>query len=422
MMGWQEAGLKNMDVIKKLTVLVFPLWLAACAPKTANTVFPENTSQSSKCQYNRIAGHYLVMWENGSVTAHEDADTDHFVEHFVKPNLDQIHYVEYDKTIKLATVNSESVVGGAPDWGQTMTEADGVWSQGITGQNILVGVTDQGMDYNHPQLTPRLAINAIESAGQPGKDDDGNGLIDDVYGWDFSSGGPTPTLGTLEVSAHGTHVAGIIAADHTKGPVKGMAPDAHVIPAAFLDSTGSGATSAAISALNYAASRGAKIINASWGGDRCSLALQSTMQAINDQGILLVVAAGNEGHDLDVFPDYPAVLNLSNQITVGALRSDGYLDSYSNHSYHFVQLAAPGTHIYSTYPRNNFGYMDGTSMAAPFVSGAAALLWSARPAATAAQIRQALLTGVDSGPYRVETQGRLNVRKALEALKQMIGN
>jgi subtilisin family serine protease len=140
------------------------------------------------------------------------------------------------------------------------------------------------------------------------------------------------------------------------------------------------------------------------------------MQALSDKGILLVTAAGNDGHDLDGSPDYPAVLKLPNQLTVGALRSDGYVDYYSNSSYTFVQLVAPGTNILSTVVANKIGYMTGTSMATPFVSGAAALLWSARPQATAAQIRQALMAGVDPGNYRVETQGRLNVAKALAKL------
>lgn len=414
-----------MDVdVKKLTFSAFVVFAAAaCSSKSSNTVFPENSSQSTSCKEQRIENRFIVTWEDGTISTHEDASSDRFVENFVNPHLQDIAHVEFDKVISVRTqgdLQTQAAIKDSKTWGQTLVEAPQVWAEGIEGQDVLVAVTDQGMDYEHPQIAPRIAVNAKELSGKPGIDDDGNGLVDDVYGWDFSTSTPTPKLGTSLGASHGTHVAGIIAADPTTGEVKGVAPKAKLIASAFLDKNGDGSTSGAIKALNYAADRGAKIINASWGGPGCSLSLQRTMEEISARGVLLVVAAGNEGNDLDQIPDYPAVLQLPTQITVGAIRSDGYLDSYSNTSYHFVHLAAPGTNIYSTILNDSSGYMTGTSMAAPFVSGAAALLWSARPLASAIEIRHAIIAGVDSGPYRVVTQGRLNMRKALEALKKLV--
>ncbi|PWU17081.1 MAG: alkaline serine protease, partial [Bdellovibrio sp.] len=182
---------------------------------------------------------------------------------------------------------------------------------------------------------------------------------------------------------------------------------------------GAGDTGGAIQALNYAAARGAKIINASWGGPTCSNILQATIENLSEQGLLIVVAAGNDGNDLDTMPEYPAVDQVPGQITVAAIRSSGFMDVYSNTSFNFVHIAAPGTGILSTVIDHGTALMSGTSMATPFVSGAAALLWGLRPQATAADIKSALLKSVDTGPYRVSSQGRLNVRKAVDEIKRM---
>ncbi len=405
--------------IHKILFFALLVFTTACA-KTANSVFGEanNTTQST-CSNTRIQNRFLVIWEDGRITAHTEENSEKFIENFVKPNLENIQNVEFDKMIRVATDVRTSADPTEPeDWGQTMSEAPALWAQGVRGQNIIVGVVDTGVDYSHPQLATRLAVNSQEFNGVVGFDDDSNGFIDDVYGWNFVDESAGPKL--LQDEDHGTHVSGIIAADSSSGSVKGMAPQAKIVPAKFLGGDGSGTTSGAIAALNYAVSRGAKIINASWGGSQCSLSLQKSFEKISAQGVLLMAAAGNEGHDLDVSPDYPAVINVPNQITVSAVRSDGYMAAFSNSSYQYAHIVAPGDHIFSLRPGNSTRYMNGTSMATPFVSGAAALLWSAKPNATAGQIRQAIVQGIDSGQYRVSSQGRLNVRKALDVLRTLI--
>jgi subtilisin family serine protease len=307
-----------------------------------------------------------------------------------------------------------------------MIHADAVWNQGFYGQGVTVAVVDTAVDITHPQLIPRFAINDKEANGKSGQDDDGNGYVDDILGWDFIRNAP-PAVITDNQVYHGTHVAGIIAADPTKGSMSGVAPQAKILQASFIDEN-NGSMSDAIKAIQYAAFRGARIINASWGGPDCSATLQETIAEVGNQGVLFVVASGNDGYDYDRLGptsyQYPAVFNLPNMLSVAATDALDQLTSFSNRSYSLVHIGAPGSDIRSTVPTitDSSGYrvLQGTSMATPFVSGAAALLWSAKPTATVAQIRQALVNSTDFRSYKVSTQGRLNVEKALTEIRRIV--
>jgi subtilisin family serine protease len=245
--------------------------------------------------------------------------------------------------------------------------------------------------------------------------------VDDVHGWDFKYNRPL----TKDNNIHGTHVAGIIAADPSKGSVQGMAPQATIMPLAFLGSDGSGDTSDAILALQYAINMKAKVANASWGGSDCSITLKNMIKSFGDNGGLFVVAAGNDGADIDQYPTYPASYvtdTVSNIITVAA---STWLDDeagFSNDGVNSVYLAAPGLDITSTVPisatyPDGIAALSGTSMATPFVTGAAALLWSDRPKATYQQIKDAILNSVDAGPFKVKTHGRLDVANAIQYIE-----
>jgi subtilisin family serine protease len=367
---------------------------------------------------------YVVQWEDGHFTVESAENAEDFKSKFLEPNLQNVRKAEYDRLVSFerpVDASSEGTVtpqGALDTWGQTMVGADLVWGQGVYGDGVLVGVVDSFVDINHPQISPRIAVNAGEIPGN-GKDDDGNGYIDDVYGYSFVSNPNTDG----KVSDHGTHVSGIIAADHQTGTIKGLAPKAKIIPAPFIDPVNFGSIGDAILAMQYVSQRGARIINASWGGAPCMASLRNAFQELNNKGILVVVAAGNAGHDIDYEPDYPAAFNMPNQLTVAAATPSDLMASWSNSGFNLVHLAAPGASILSTIPNNRTAFMDGTSMAAPFVTGAAALLWSDRPKATALQVKKALLTSVDVTPnheYKVQTLGRMNVNKALAALRQLV--
>ncbi len=395
-----------MDVKKLFLLPLTYLVLTACSTKSAEDVFQER-SLTNSCTEKKIAGQYLVRWEDGRLTLENSKNDESFVRDFVEPNLEKIRHVEFNKRIQVH--REESTLRAAPDfeasaasstWGQVMTEAKAMWTLGHKGLNVPVAVVDTPVDFNHTYLKNRILRD-----------------VDGTYGWDFSDDKPAEAA---IIASHGSHVAGIISSDHTALTKLGIAPEAKIIIGSFLGDDGGGSLDGAIRALKYVGARGAKIINASWGGPDCSVSLRETIQALSDQGILVVVAAGNDGIDLDSNPDFPAVFQSAHQITVAAIRDNGQMESFSNTSFRYVQIASPGVDIYSTINGNSLGYMSGTSMAAPFVAGAAAVLWGRRPNATATQIKAAILGAVDPGAYRVSTQGRLNLRKAVTEIERLV--
>lgn len=377
-----------------------------------------------ECAETAVPNSYVVHWKDGSVTVERGYTREDFEREIFEPNKDDIRMAEQDQSIQIspreagAATNVRAydnvMTSAVPDdqWGQTITAAPDVWAAGVKGAGVIVAVVDSGVDITHPQLRGRLAINVREIPGN-GIDDDDNGYIDDVSGWDFDGNQPIVS----DTAGHGTHVAGIILAEHGTSTMKGMAPEAKILPLDFMTAAGSGNIGNAILAIQYAAKQGARVINASWGGSPCSKTLSRTIADLEERGILFVAAAGNDGVDIDQLPEYPAAFALPNQITVGASTARDYTASFSNFSYHLVHLFAPGASILSTYPGNQVAALSGTSMAAPFVSGAAALLFSARPHATATQVRSALLNSVDPGNFAAMTKGRLNVKKALQNLQ-----
>jgi subtilisin family serine protease len=394
------------------------IFLAACAqqPQSGSKTFTETKAE---CQSTAVKNQYIVHWKDGSRTVEYANGDEAFRQNILEPNKADIRFAEQDQVVRLLKPSAESTIRSnssspppvAEDWGQQKINAAAVWSLGYQGQGVVVAVVDSGTDVTHTQLKGQLAINTGEIAGN-GIDDDKNGLIDDVNGYDFAN-----KTGILKDGAgHGTHVSGIIAADSTAGPVQGVAPKAKLLPLRFMDDTGAGNISDAISALDYAISRKVNIVNASWGGAPCSQSLKSKLASLESHGILFVSAAGNDGVNLDVSPEYPAAYGVGNQLTIGASTSNDYLAGFSNTSYSLVNLVAPGAEIFSTFPGNSTKWLDGTSMASPFVAAAAAVLWSVRPAATLYQIRAALIKGVDVGDFPVASHGRLNLKKAMDAL------
>lgn len=389
------------SLVKTISLALGLALLAACeGGKTPKSTFPENAQ--AYCQSNTLANRYVVQWEDGSITVEttpKGTTDDEFRDTFVQDNLEKIKHVDRDYKIRIKpmSVDSEDVQTSSLglSWGPEKIQADQVWQEGFRGQGVYVGVIDGMVDYTHMQLA-----NAVISAEQ------------------FNNETNNPSR-----NIHGTHVAGIIAADPNAGPLAGVAPMAKIISGQFIGNDGGGSLGDAIIAMNSVASKGAKVINMSWGGAACVSSLRDAVQALSNRGILIVTAAGNEGVNSDYDPDYPAAFRLENQINVAASTIDDGFISFSNRGFHTVNIAAPGVDIYSTIPGNSIQQMSGTSMAAPMISGAAALLWSAVPSATAQQIKQALFSSVDVYPeYQVSTRGRVNVKKALDALRSMLSS
>lgn len=293
-------------------------------------------------------------------------------------------------------------------------DASDAWDRS-TGGNVVVGVIDTGVDYTHPDLAANMWRNPGEIAGN-GRDDDGNGYVDDVYGYDFANNDSNP----FDDNGHGTHCAGTIAGVGNNGVgVTGVNWSGRIMALKFLSSSGSGTTSNAVRALQYATRMGVKITSNSWGGGGYSQALYDAIRAAQQAGALFIAAAGNNGRNTDVTPNYPSNYPLDNVVSVAATNVSDVRATFSNYGLTSVDLGAPGVDIYSTLPNNRYAYYSGTSMATPHVAGAASLLWALNPGLTAAQVKQALLTTVDPASSlqgRTVTGGRLNLFRAVQAV------
>lgn len=280
--------------------------------------------------------------------------------------------------------------GGNQIWND-MVRAPEAWARGYTGQGVVVAVLDGGVDFTHPDLNDNIWVNTREVPDN-GVDDDRNGFVDDVRGWNFAASNND----TLDRRGHGTHVSGIIAAENNGVGVTGVAHNAKIMPVKVLGDDGSGNTDNVALGIRYAASKGAKVINLSLGSASPNDAIASAIQYATSLGAIVVMASGNSGA---AQPIYPARYATDIGISVGAVDDAGAIASFSNRAGNdnrLLHVTAPGVAIYSTINGNDYGYASGTSMASPFVSGVVALMLSANPNLTPSQIRQILAsTAID---------------------------
>jgi subtilisin family serine protease/subtilisin-like proprotein convertase family protein len=290
---------------------------------------------------------------------------------------------------------------------------------------VVVAVIDTGVDYTHPDLASMMWTNPGEVDGTPGVDDDHDGFIDDIYGANFVSNNGDP----MDDFFHGTHVAGTIAAVTDNGiGIAGIAPNVQIMALKFLNDEGSGVESDAIRALNYAVAHGAQISNNSWGGLPFSPAFQTALSSAAAKGHIFVAAAGNNGTNNDANPFYPASYTTKNVVSVAATDAGDALASFSNYGKTSVDIGAPGVSILSTVPMSGtpamnleglipgYGILDGTSMAAPHVTGVMALVWGMHPDWTMQQVIDDVLNTGDPVPSLtslIKTGKRLDAAAAL---------
>jgi subtilisin family serine protease len=277
-----------------------------------------------------------------------------------------------------------------------------------------VAILDTGIDTDHPDLKS----NVYKSKDKPnnGKDDDKNGYVDDTYGYNTIKGKGSGE----DDNGHGTHVSGIVGGrGNNDVGVSGTCWSTKLLAVKFMNSRGKGSTSDAIAGIDYAVKQGFKIINCSFGSSSKSSSLHDAVDYAQDHKALLVVAAGNDGDNIDKHPLYPASYSDSNILAVAASTSDDTLADFSNFGSEAVDVAAPGESIYSTYMGGGYRILSGTSMAAPYAAGVAALLRKQEPDATYGNLRYAIRHKVDKPPAlngKVAYDGRLNAEKALAAI------
>lgn len=274
--------------------------------------------------------------------------------------------------------------------------------------NVKIGVIDTGVDYNHPDLAANVWTNPGEIPGN-GIDDDGNGYIDDVHGYDVVNSDGDP----FDDNGHGTHCSGTIAAlgNNNTGTV-GINWQAKIVGIKFLNASGSGSTAGAIAGINYAIAAGVRLTSNSWGGGGFSQALLDAINAAGAAGQLFIAAAGNASSNTDVSPNYPSCYDTPYIIAVASTDLNDNLSSFSNYGATTVDIAAPGSDILSTLPGNSYGLLSGTSMATPHVSGVAGLAWGRYPALTNLQVKTMILNAAD---YRASLQGKCVTNGRLNA-------
>lgn len=316
--------------------------------------------------------------------------------------------------LQWALRNTGQTVNGTAGTAGADISATTAWDLRTTSPNIIVAVIDSGITLNHTDLNSNLWVNPGETAGN-GIDDEGNGKIDDVNGWDFVNNDSNPTDDTANL--HGTHVSGIIGAKGNDGSgIAGVTWTVQLMSLKAFNSAGSGTTANIISAIEYATAKAAHIINASFGSSSFSQALKDAIDAFPG---IFVAAAGNDGTDNDVSPVYPACFTSANIIAVAATDQNDALASFSNFGTTCVDLAAPGVNILSDKAVGFVGFLNGTSFSAPHISGVAALMKAQEPNRTTAEIRSAILNNVDAKAgltAKVATGGRLNAQAALAAI------
>jgi subtilisin family serine protease len=295
-------------------------------------------------------------------------------------------------------------LGGTPGADISAVEA---WDVFTGSSGVLIGVIDSGVDYLHPDLAANMWTNPGEIPGN-GIDDDGNGYVDDVHGYDFYNDDGDP----MDDNGHGTHIAGTIGAvgNNALG-VTGVNWNVGIMALKFLGSSGTGTTADAIEAINYAVMMGAPITDNSWGGGGFSQALLDAINAADAAGDLFVTSAGGSGRDNDLYPSYPASYASPNIVAVAATDADDNLASFSGYGATSVDLAAPGADILSTYPGNSYRFYSGTSMATAHVTGALGLVLGRFSGIGHLEAKGLVLDNVDVKPGlagKCLTGGRLN--------------
>ncbi|MCX8128707.1 MAG: S8 family serine peptidase [Clostridia bacterium] len=355
---------------------------------------------------------------------HEDDDFDEVVSHL--HNHPEIYYAQPDYLLHACSSTDNQTFRfqwGLENTGQTnkldIAGCCGIdidvldaWSITQGSESVVVAVLDTGIDINHIALKNSIYHNPYET-GIDGKDNDGNNYCDDFSGWDFVNKDNT-VYDSIRDAKHGTEVAGVIAARGVDAGTVGVAPGVIILPLKIMDIDKS-CTSAAVEAIEYAKAKGIRLANCSWGDTNQNPALRFHMQ---NSDILFVCAAGNNGDDVSVAPFYPACFDLPNIISVAAVNNKGCLWPGSNYG-NRIHVAAPGACILSTIPSEDecsYGIDTGTSLAAPHVTGIAALILSKYPDLDAPGIKQRIIQSVkplSTLQDKVTSGGLVNAYKAL---------
>jgi subtilisin family serine protease len=310
-------------------------------------------------------------------------------------------------------VTAPALPAPAPDsrlselWGMNKISAAAAWNLTRGDTKVVVADIDTGIDYTHPNLIHNLWTN-------PNPDP----VMKDVHGYDFAGNDGQP----YDDHMHGTHTAGTIGATGGHGlGISGVSPRVSIMGLKFISKEGSGTTSDAVRAIDYAVTRGARVLSNSWGGStedaEENKVLEDAVERANQADVLFVAAAGNDGTDNDSKPVYPAAIRKPNVLTVASTNDRDGRSFFSNYGKETVHVGAPGSSILSTVPGGRYEKTSGTSMACPHVAGLAALILAQKPGLSAVEVKRIIMESVDALPALqglTVTGGRINAAAALQ--------
>jgi thermitase len=330
-----------------------------------------------------------------------------------------VQYVVENKKVQAFQMPNDPET--AKQWSIAKVRAADAWTSGVGSRDIVIAVTDTGVDYTHGDIKENMWTNKKEIAGN-NIDDDNNGYVDDIYGYDFNGNDADPKDETgSQNPGHGTHCAGILGAvgDNGKG-ISGMSQKISIMASRFLGADGSGDLMGAVKSIDYATNNGAHVISASWGAGVSASDAQPITEAIsraNDKGVIFVAAASNDGKNNDGYEVYPANTPLPNVITVAASNSSDGKPSWSNYGIGKVSLSAPGDAIYSTLPGEKYGNLSGTSMATPLVSGLVGLMLSHNPNLKPTEVKALLQASGSKVAIETACECRVDAAAVIERVK-----
>lgn len=346
----------------------------------------------------------------------------------VIPN-EPIEKLSYDQIVSMGATTDPGLYGQS----SAPTGVADAWPflkpVSTSSDKVVVAIVDTGLDSSHDVFkaynsngnggTGALWVNQVESAGLPGVDDDQNGYVDDVNGWNFINN----TNNFYDDDDHGTHVAGIVVGTGQNIFARPLQESkVAIMPLKFLGADGGGSTSNAIRAIYYAVNNGARVINNSWGGSGYSRALLDALTYAYDHRVLVVCAAGNYGSNNDTSPMYPANYPVPGNLAVGSTSRYDSLSSFSNYGATTVHVGSPGEYIESTIPNNLTMKMSGTSMATPFVAGMAALAFREAPSLSGYQIKELIMDTASHNNYLnglVSTSARIDSLALIQVAQSM---
>ncbi len=391
-------------------------------------LFFTNTAMSSMTQVSSVPGEYIVQLKKNKMTRMSTKQIELTLNSKIKSTIfgqsivviqkpvfenpeavieslkknELVEIVEPNYIYKINKISNDplfeklwglSNVGQKDPAGQTGVagvdiNVEKAWDIQTGSADTVVAVIDTGIDFNHPDLKSNMWRNETEANGTAGVDDDNNGVVDDIYGYNAVDNSGNP----MDDQGHGSHCAGTIGAKGNDGVgVAGVNWDVQLMAVKFLDKNGSGTLENAIKAIDYATRMGAKIMSNSWGGGGFSQTLFDSIKRTQEAGGVFIAAAGNDGSNNDSRPAYPASYDISNIISVAAINNKGAKAEFSNYGKRSVHIGAPGVNILST-TGGKYSSFSGTSMATPHVAGVVALLWSNETQMNATDIKTRILT------------------------------